>query len=265
MDSQQSKFLEGYVLVPKRSSPHTGKVDDGPREDEDMSVRRRGTLLMDDTEQKQVEPRPARLLTVHRALAGRGKASKPIQAWLSYYSRRDAGAANTAFAGRFTVQPNGDASWASWQQVFDEFKVLSAEIHWTVWFSTLPTGFATQTPNAIVAYEPGEYNALTSVNSGMEYEHFQLLNIGSNSNGTYATAPQSTAKGGHMVFRTKIPGGTQLSNVDTTLSTGMWRPTSDASDYYWGQFVFYVAQGGATSVLQIEAFTRMRVEFRCRR
>lgn len=262
----QCERSTSYVKIPRSQSQYSlDNEDDGPSEEGDMVVRRRGTTLTDeDTEQKLVDPPKERLVAVHRALAGPKVARKPIQAWLSYYDRQS-GAANTNFAGTFYLRPNLDASWASWQQVFDEFKVLSAEMHWMVWFSTLPSAFATQTPNAIVVYEPGENVPLTSVNQGMQYEHFQLLNVGSNSNGTYATAPQSTAKGGHLVFKTKVPAGTQLSNVDTNLSTGLWRPTTDASSYYWGLFESYVAQGGPTSVLQIEAFVRMRVEFRCRR
>ncbi len=272
-DADEVKVLGNYYLVPRVFTEHAGqkvpphdedKSVDGRDEDHDMGVRRRGTLLKDATAQNTSDMPLVAPLSMHRALAGMGKARKPIQAWLSYYDRQ-AGAANTNFASTFYVRPNLDTSWASWQSVFDEVKVLSAEVLWCCWFQTLPTAFPTQTPNAILVYEPGLSVPLASVNAGLQYEHFSLLNVGATASGTFATTPQSTAKGGHLSFKAKMPGGAQQSNVDSNLSTGMWRPTTDASNYYWGCFQGYTAQGGATSVLQMECFVRMRCEFRCRR
>lgn len=273
-DADEVKVLGDYYLVPRGAmtphrlgtvTPHDeDKSDDGPREDVDMSARRRGALLMDATPQRLRDMPLVAPLSMHRALAGMGKTRKPIQAWLSYYDRI-AGAANTNFAATFYVRPNLDTSYAAWQGVFDEVKVLGAEVMWCVWFQTLPTAFPTQTPNSILVYEPGLSVPLASVNAGLQYEHFSLLNVGATASGTFATTPQSTAKGGHLVFKAKMPGGAQQSNVDSNLSTGMWRPTTDASSYYWGCFQGYTAQGGATSVLQMECFVRMRCEFRCRR
>ncbi len=69
-----------------------------------------------------------------------------------------------------------------------------------------------------------------------------------------------------MVFKAKPPGsGAQPSSSTDLVSTGLWRPTIDAKNYHWGAFVGYVAQGGPSSVLQVQAFVRMRVDFRSRR
>lgn len=263
--SDKQKMAQDYVLVPRTMVPSytEEKVVEGRREDDDMNVRRRGTFNQDDDSRTSVIPTPG-TLAVHRALHGIRKASKPIEAWVSYFGK-SSGAANTDFAWSAPLQPNLDTSWASWQSTFDEVKVLSAEIHWNVLFTTAPTVQAAQTPNAIVTYEPSEGANLASVNAGMQYEHFQLMNLGGNASGTYPVVPQNTAKGGHLVFRAKMPSGPSLSIVDTLLSTGMWRPTADASNYYWGLFNGYCAQGGTTSVIQVERFVRMRCVFRCRR
>jgi len=192
------------------------------------------------------------------------KSNKPIQAYLSYYVSLPQ-AVNTDASWSAQVRPNLDTSYASWQAVFDEVKVLSAELHYHIWWTVLPTAFAGQTPNSIVAYEPGVPVAMASVNAGMQYEKFQLCNVGATANGTYAVVPQNTAKGGFMVFKANMPDGPQQSNVNTLVSTGMWRPTTDASNYFWGAFQGYIAQGGATSSLQVECFVRMKCEFRARR
>lgn len=261
--NQPNSPSQEYVLVPAKRAPVQPDENggDGPSEEKDGDARRRGALHSDARDGAYTVDVPEVKLSVHRAIGGLKRASKPIQAWLSYYSKV-AGAANTAFAATMQVRPNADSSWASWQAVFDECKVLGAECHWNVNFTTFPTANANQTPNAVVVYEPGEPVALADVNSALQYEHFQLNAINYIA---YAASPLNTAKGGRLTFKCKMPAGTQLSVVDNLLSTGMWRPTTDASNYYWGNFQFYVAQGGVTSVLQVEAFIRMRVEFRCRR
>jgi len=212
-----------------------------------------------------VQPHILRTLNTrtHSRLRGsRGKST--VRAPLSYYAKAN-GAANTAFATLFYLQPNLDSSWSDWQGVFDEVRVLSAELHWNVWFSTLPSAFAAQTPNAAVAFDPSGSIGITAVNQVMDYEEFQLLNVGANAAGTYATSPQALSKGGHMVFKAHVPKGPLQSLVETVQSAGVWRPTEDASNYQWGGFGTFVAAGGTTSVLQIECFVRMECEFRVRR
>jgi len=214
-----------------------------------------------------VNPRADRLLLSHIRSALRGM-KKPAKFWLSYYAVKT-GAVNTAFSWQYGLQPSADSSFAAYQAIFDEMKVLQARLHWGVWFDVLPSAFAAQPPNSIVAYEPESAVTLASVNNGLEYDKYQLLSVGANSNGTYAVAPQAVSTNplaaGFNVFEAAVPSdGTQSSIVTTTDSAGQWRPTADASNYNWGSFTGYTAQGGATSVLQTQAFVRMLVEFRVR-
>ncbi len=212
-------------------------------------------------------PRPL----LHARLGRGGKLAgsrRPLKAFLSYY-QKTAGAANTAFPFQFSLQPNLDASFADFQQTFDEFKVLAAEIFWQVNMTTLPTAFAAQAPNAALAYEPA-YNTVLNpgaVNQVLEYERFSLVSVAPVNGGanTYSTNTQSTSRNGMTTFKIGCPGTPLQSEDNILLSTGMWRPTADARNYYWGAFVGYCAAGGATSVLQVEAFVRMVVEFRSRR
>lgn len=209
--------------------------------------------------------RPVLSLRTHlRSMAS----TRPIRAFATYYANKT-GTANTAFAFSYLLQPNLDASWSSWANVFDEIKVIRARIHWSVWFNTLPSGFSGQAPNAVVVYDPGASRSLTSVNEGLEYEHYQLLAVAANASGTYAVSPQAvaTASGsavGLCTFEAKMPVGPQISVSSTILSTGDYRPTADSQDYYWGAFSGYCAAGGASSVLEIQAFIRMEVELRVR-
>jgi hypothetical protein len=207
-----------------------------------------------------------------RSIAVRGMGKKPLRAFLSYYANQ-AGAANTAFSWQYQLRPDLDSSWSSWASVFDECRVVSARVHWSAWFNTLPSAFSGQSPNAVVVYEPEDATTLSAVNAGLEYERYQLLAVGANASGTYAVTPQAVAGGGSNVnayglctFDAHIPqGGAQSSRIDTYLSTGQWRPTGDSTPYYWGSFLGYCAAGGASSVIQIQAFIRMEVEFRVRR
>lgn len=199
-----------------------------------------------------------------------GRSEKSVKTWLSYYGKSN-GAANTAFAFNFDVQPNKDSDFASYQALFDEMRVLTAEIIWNVNFTTPPTALANQTPNVALAYEPAWDGTFpfTAVNQVLHFQKFSLLNaanvVGTGGTSAYLANPQAISPGGALRFSARMPNTPTQSNTVITLSTGMWRPTLDGANYYWGSFIGYAAQGGATSVLQVEAFVRMRVEFRCRR
>jgi hypothetical protein len=210
-------------------------------------------------EQKVVERPLAN--RAHMAMRGMGK--KPVAAYLTYY-KKVAGAANTAFAGTFPLQPNLDSSWASWQGVFDECKVLSAEIFWRTTSIVTATASPAQGPNTVMVYDPTDASAFTSINQALEYEDFTLAALQFGVGGQ--PAPFTSGKApGYIKMEAKVKKGSQYSAADNLLSSGDWRPTQDASNYYWGNFQSYTSQGGTTSVLQMECFVRMYVEFRTRR
>jgi len=208
-------------------------------------------------------PPRVRLNTAHPSLK-LGKGARPVVAYLSYYGSR-AGSANTDFAFAYNLEPSNDSSWAAWQATFDEVRVLSAELHWNVAYTIAPTTAPAQSANAVVAYQPSSTTSITSVNAGLQYEKFQLVDIQIPGTSYPYTSPQAHTPNGRLVFHCKVPSTTLLSNVVTTDSAGMWRPTTDNVVYSWGSFLGYCAQGGATSVLQAQAFVRMKCEFRCRR
>lgn len=218
--------------------------------------------------EEKKEPLERPRLRAHAAM--RGAARKPVRAYLTYY-KKVTGAANTAFAGTFPLQPNLDSSWASWQGVFDEVKVLSAVIHFKVAVQVSPSAMAAQTPNTVMVYDPTDASAFTSINQALEYEDYTLL---SDSNPAMALSffPQTIPGGvsggrapGFVSMAAQVKTGSQFSASDSLLSSGDWRPTQDASNYYWGNFQSYTSAAGTSAVLQVEAFVRMSVEFRTRR
>jgi hypothetical protein len=204
------------------------------------------------------------ILRAHPAL-GRGvRGTKPVKAWLSYY-QGTSGAANTAFAFGWTLAPSLDSSWASWQSVFDEVRVLSAELMWNVYFTTIQSASPANAPNAIVVYDPTTTVSLASVNAGLQFDRFDLMRIQLPSATPFLVSPQNVTKGGYQKFHAKVPSGPTLSSSVTTNSTGVWRNTSDAAQYEWGNFAGYASVGGTSSVLRAEGFVRMLCEFRVRR
>jgi len=225
-----------------------------------------------DTEWTRVEKVPRApsvdLPRAHRSLLAGTR--KPIKAYLTYYAKT-AGAANTAFPSGYNLQPNLDASWASWQNVFDEVKVLGADIYWNVEKTVTATVDPAQTCNTICVFDPSGTPNLTSVNQGLEYEDFTLVDLYTGYTGVLVSVPgcqtgNSRKALGRVHMKAKLAGGAVPSlGSANLLSTGMWRPTADANNYYWGGFLMYTAQGGLTSVLQTTAFVRMLCEFRTRR
>jgi hypothetical protein len=212
-----------------------------------------------------VQPQISRAHAAMRGISGK----RPIKAFLTYYKKNLGGAA-TAFATTFPLQPNLDSSWSSWQAVFDECKVLSAVIHWKVSYAAAGVAAPAQTPNAVMVYDPTDASAFTSLNQALEYEDYQLCSLGNTPltvaiPSVFIQAVSSGKAPGFATFHSVCPKGTQFSNADTSLSTGIWRPTQDAGNYYWGNFQSYCSAGGTTSQFQVEAFVRLVVEFRTRR
>lgn len=204
-----------------------------------------------------IHPRVSRL-----AKMARMKKGGSVSAYLSCYLPTS-GAANTAFFWNALLQPNQDANWASWQAVFDEFKVEEAEVLWLAYFTVVPTALPANTPNAACAYDPTALTAPTSVNQVLEHETFNLLNIAGGSSTSYQASPQAAQpNGGYMRLKIRVPNTPEQSVPAPLLSTGMWRPTADASNYHWGACMGYCAAGGTSSVIRIEAFVRMKVAFR---
>lgn len=221
------------------------------------------TADLADQESKEEAPRPVSL-RAHPSLARGIRANKPVKAWLSVYSGVS-GAANTAFASQFVIQPNQDSSWTSWQATFDEFKVVGAEAIWNTYYSTDPTVNPTNSANTIMVYDPTTSVILASVNAGLQFESYSLLRCMIPNAAGPKVSPMVATKDGFHHFRAKIPKGPSVSLVETGNSIGMWRPTADASNYDWGWFTCYTSVGGTTSVLRVECFIRMLVEFRVRR
>lgn len=203
-------------------------------------------------------------LRAHPSMARGVRATKPVRAYLSYYAATS-GAVNTAFGGGVGIIPNQDSSWASWQAVFDEFKVISAEAIFNAFYTIDPTANPTNSANMIVVYDPTTTVALASVNAGLQFEKYRLQRIMIPNASGPKVSPMVVTQDGFSHFSVKIPTGSQISNVTTTNSPGLWRPTGDATNYDWGNFTYYVSQGGATSQLRVEFFVRMLVEFRVRR
>lgn len=193
-----------------------------------------------------------------------GKASSPIRAWLSYYSGQSS-AANTALATSFAIAPNQDSSWASWQAVFDEFRVIGAEFIFNTYFTTVPSVYPANSPNTVAVYDPTSSVTLSSVNAALQFERFALLRTMLPSGSYPLVSPSTHTKDGCVHFKVKIPTGPILSTTTTTNSTGLWRATADAANYDWGSFACYVSVGGTSAVLRLEGFIRMEVEFRTRR
>jgi len=192
-------------------------------------------------------------------MKGKGGA---VNAYLAYYPPTS-GAANTAFFWNALLQPNQDLNWASWQAVFDEFKVVSAEVLWLAYFTVVPTALPANTPNAACAYDPTALLAPSSVNQVLEHENFNLLNIAGGASTSYQASPQSVMpNGGYMKLGIQVPETPEQSTIAPLLSTGMWRPTADAANYHWGGAMGYCAAGGTNAVIRIEAFVRMKVAFR---
>jgi hypothetical protein len=208
--------------------------------------------------------RPMVRARAHPALSRGLKGGKPTRAYLSYYSGIS-GAANTAFAARFGLTPNQDTSWASWADVFDEVRVVSAEAIFNTYYTTDPSAVPANSSNTIVVYDPTNTITLASVNAGLQFERYALMRNMIPATSGPKVSPMSHTSDGFGHFRVVIPKETQLSNVGTANSSGVWRPTADASTYDWGQFTCYTSVGGTSAVLRVEMFVRMLCEFRVRR
>jgi len=184
-----------------------------------------------------------------------------------YVKVSSSAAAGAALALTQGIIPSASAEWASFQQLFDDYKVMAASVYYS-FISSLAPG-STTVPSYCVAYDSTYASAPTSVISLMESDRHAIGQI--DTTGFYLTTSHpSGGQNGFRHFHVKEPHSAIISPTSVTGGTGIvtnlpgsWIDMGDTQSTSSGYFKFY-CEGSSTSVLTLYQFLEYDVMFRQR-
>jgi len=229
------------------------------------------TLLRNDpvimAQFKQLMSLPAHMLAAHRAR--HGVKLSPFRTKIAVNATLN-GSSGTAISTVINIRPSAYTEWASFQALFDEFKVHGGCLHFNVW-ATGQTNLIVGNDLA-VGYDPVDNAAYASVAGILvASQHFgpaqaMAVTDASLAGSTARTAaPQACSKHGFWQFPFKCPKGPQqVSNNSQQVMTGLWCDTNISSslgDY--GYLKPYVTSAGSTTAT-MSYYLVLDIEFRSR-
>jgi len=144
--------------------------------------------------------------------------------------------------------------------LFDEFRVVGGSARIVVAASCLDT--ASNIPHAVIAYDPSDPTALTSLVEGCQVEQHHLMNVPVVATG-FNTYPAPHTK--YDAWSWKVPKGIFLQQVSGTAAVeGAWQSTTNGTPSPYGFIKTYGSTFQASVKLGLSVMKEFHVEFRCR-
>jgi len=180
------------------------------------------------------------------------------------------GSSGTAISTVINVRPAAYSEFASFQALFDEFKVHGGVLHFNIW-ATGQTNLVVGN-DAAIAYDPVDNTVYATVAGVLvASQHIGPLQAMAVTDASLAStaartaAPQATSRHGFWAFPFKCPKQPQfVANNSQQVMTGEWcatNITSSQGDY--GYLKPYVTSAGSTTAT-VSYYLVLDVEFRAR-
>jgi len=218
-------------------------------------------IVPDSSELKLAQYELEMLKGVARAALGRTGLRTRV-----YVKTVNSSTAGTALALVQGIIPSASAEWASFQSLFDDYKVRSAKTAYLFTSSVGPV--SALNPSYCVAYDATFNSAPTSVVSLMESDKHQIGCLSAISN--FPSSADPFSRDGFRHFDVKEPRAAIISPSAVTGGTGIvnnlpgsWIDMGDATSASSGYFKFYF-EASTTSVVTLVQFLEYDVEFRQR-
>lgn len=184
-------------------------------------------------------------------------------------SASPASASGTALTTVINVRPAAAAEFASFQAIYDEFKVHGCRLHFVIWSTGQTNGVVTQ---GNISYDPVDNAAyggiVTSLAASQKTGPFTVwsaTDASLASSSARTIAPIAVSKSGMYILSVKCPKGAQMVvNNSQQVATGLWcdtNITSSQGDY--GYIKPYISAAGSTTIT-MTYFIEYDVEFRSR-
>lgn len=175
--------------------------------------------------------------------------------------------AGAALAVATLIAPSGSAEWSSFQQLFDDYKVVGARSQF--FYASSVASVASATPIYAAAYDATYGTAPTSVVSLMESDDHMVGILDAAGNYPLTSHP-SGSKNGFRSLRANIPKNPIISPSAVTGGTGIvanlpgsWVDMGDATTCGAGYFKHYF-EATTTSVITLTQIVEIDVIFRQR-
>lgn len=171
-------------------------------------------------------------------------------------------------AAALPIQANNLPEWASFQALFDEYKIKSVTYRFNVTATSAVFSLATTSADSALlglGYDPADGTLPTSVRNVAELAHHKLF--GSVATNSALTMQFSQHDGEPHVFHVTIPRGTLMSEVANVVTDwNGWYPTAaTANTVYSGYLKAYFQSSYAVNLTPvIVGIAYYDVEFRCR-
>ncbi len=196
-------------------------------------------------------------LSLKDVLREMGVNRQPMTVML-WYSATQTGSANTAFAFAQRLRAGDSTEFADFADIFDEYKVLAATVHYHLAFSgTAPSANV----DFAVAYDPANAGLYASIAAVLPAQYHQLLNVAYAQVTSGCGAPQCVTKNGMWTHKFPLPTGVITNS--SGVGTGAWTDTSfSAIDYgYWKG---YAGPAGSGTIVNFGLHIGLKVTFKMR-
>jgi len=213
-------------------------------------------------------PRSSTISNGLKTQSGIRKKLAPIELVIPYSI-----SATTAASGLLTstllVDPSSNATeWASLATLYDEYKVVSGELHFgLVGRCPAPgTSGLTVDSNFVVVFDPNDANSLSSWRNGTEYsQHCALFPTLITAGATAATDVYGIRTGaGGARFPFRVPPGAALATSSGAINYGGGVWFQVGSTVPCGQLKFYWQTANTTSATAVSGVVYLRVHLRSR-
>jgi hypothetical protein len=167
-------------------------------------------------------------------------------------------AANTALTTVLALTPSYSSEFSSFAALFDSVKVHGCRVNYSISASAAITSPSL----AVVAYQPTDVSALTSIASGCETDQHQLVSLAPAA--LTSAQPQAVTSRGLWSKQFIVPKGSPARSSATSTTFGNeWASTSDTDDAF-GYLKIYLGALGTgvvstwTYVLYVDCSFRAR-------
>lgn len=224
-----------------------------------------------DTKQAPTANSMVKKLLATKVGKGKGPAGlKPVRVTLPYSFTLSA--TSGVISTPLSVTPDSNATeWAAFQTLYDQYRVIGGEVHYTCGYQTPPGSTSTDVLFSVMGYDPSDGAALTSVRQGTELAQHKLLAACPVSQATNTTAlsfsfPTLGSTPHLLRWRTGPVTQIGITSGAITAATGQWKNiNSSGNNSPDGWLKFYGTTDLAATAVQVYGINRVFVEFRSRR
>jgi len=207
----------------------------------------------------------------HALGTGRGLRLNPVLTNVAYRGGFST-VAGSSYATTIGVNPNLSSEWSSWTALYDECKVASATLYYSIAMAMNKQAPSDATAIMGLCYDPLNSGNLTTVATAAVHSQSQLYNL--QQLNMYQTGsqiaypaqshgPMNSYGLGFNRFHMKMPRGASSSTNNVNVKTGQWFSTQDTATTS-GYIKFFIENAATDIFYSVQYMLIFRVDLRSR-